>query len=82
MKSIDTLGILIDDGYRLAIYCEDQNCRHWVWADLPALAERLGRDHGCLHDDFTPKLRCTKCGGRRFGIRLHPPHRPGTLRPR
>lgn len=81
MKTIDTLGVLIDDGYGLAIYCENQDCRHWVWADLPALAARLGRDHSTMHDDLTPKLRCSKCGGKRISLRLHPPSNPVTISP-
>lgn len=72
-QTVDTIGALIDDDYRLALHCED--CRHHAWADLPALADRLGRDHGCMHDDLAPKLRCSKCGGRKIGLRLHAPHR-------
>lgn len=75
MAAINTIGALIDGGYQLAIHCDSLDCRHSAWADLPVLAERLGRDHGTMHDDLVPKLRCSKCGGRRAGIRLHAPHR-------
>jgi hypothetical protein len=80
--TIRTIGDLIDGRYRLAIYCEDQDCRHWAWADLQALAARLGRDHGSMRDDLVPKLRCSACRGKRrkgVSIRLHPDPTPHHL---
>lgn len=61
----DTLGAMIDSGHRIAVYC-----------DRPGLAERLGRDHGAMHDDLAPKLRCSKCGSKAVSIRVHPPTTP------
>jgi hypothetical protein len=76
--NIDSLGKLIDKGYNVALYCEAPRdpCGFIKWVDLPKLAEHLGRDHGCLHDDLVPHLWCTKCGGKAVAIRLHPPTLP------
>lgn len=77
MKTIGTLGDLIDTGHRLYIYCEaihdGLRCGHYVLADLDALAARVGRAHSILHDDLVPKLRCSKCGSKDLSLRLHPP---------
>lgn len=77
MKTLDTLGALIDEHYRLHIYCEATHaglpCGHHVLADLDAIAARLGRDHSSMHDDLAPKLRCSKCGAKEVSLRLHPP---------
>lgn len=77
----DTLGKMIDSGHRIAVYCERPShdpvkCNHSAWLGPPALAERLGRDHGALHDDLVPKLRCSKCQSREVTIRIHPPTTP------
>jgi hypothetical protein len=37
---------------------------------LPALAEKLGADHGALHADLVPKLRCVECRGKNIGVIL------------
>jgi hypothetical protein len=34
---------------------------------LVKLRERLGPDHSTLHDDLAPKLKCSKCGGKKIG---------------
>lgn len=77
MKTLDTIGALIDEHHRLHIYCEASydglRCGHHAWADLEALAARFGRDHSSLHDDLVPKLRCSKCGSKKLSLRLHPP---------
>lgn len=74
--SLDTIGKLIDGNDRLALHCEAPDCHHFAWADLPKLADRLGRDHGSMAADLAGKFRCAKCGSRRVGIRMHPPDRP------
>ena len=75
-SSYTTIGALIDGDYQLAAYCDDQDCRHWTWLDLEALAEKLGRDQSTLHWDLTPKLRCSKCGGKKITLSLSPPTQP------
>lgn len=74
---LDTIGRLIQFNQRIALYCENYreglSCGFVKWLDLEKLAERLGRDHGVLHDDLVPHLFCPKCGGRRVSLRLHPP---------
>ena len=75
-KFIDTLGVLIDDDYQVALYCENPRdgltCGFVKWLDLEKLAAKLGRDHGSMHDDLVPHLFCTKCGGKKVSLRLHP----------
>lgn len=71
--TLDTIGELIDGGYKLGAFCNNPDCEHHVDLNLPALAERLGRDHGCMHSDLVPKLRCSQCGGKNISIQLRPP---------
>lgn len=75
-KFINTLGALIDDDYQVALYCENPHegltCGFVKWLDLEKLAGKLGRDHGSMHDDLVPHLFCTKCGGKKVSMRLHP----------
>jgi hypothetical protein len=40
------------------------------------LRERLGPDHSIMHDDLAPKLKCSKCGGKKVGLILSPPTGP------
>lgn len=56
------------------------HCRRTARLDLGALKERLGPDHGAMHDDLVPKLRCSECGGRNVGLVVIPCYdlgRPG-----
>jgi hypothetical protein len=57
---IDHIRALIDHHYQLRVNCR---CHHNRILDLQALGERLGFDHSTMHDDLTPKLKCSKCGG-------------------
>jgi hypothetical protein len=41
-----------------------------VKLDLEALADRLGTDHGSLHDQLVPKLKCSKCGSKNIALIL------------
>jgi hypothetical protein len=75
---IDTIGDLIDEGHELMVYCYNTSCRHGASVDLEALTAKLGRDHGSMHADLAHKFRCSKCGGRNVGFKLHPP--TGTAR--
>jgi hypothetical protein len=65
----NTLGKHIDRGERIAAYCYAEGCHHSAWLDLPAIAEKLGRDHSVMHRKLP--LRCTKCGSRNVSLRLH-----------
>lgn len=51
-------------------------CWHHRELDLPALAARLGADHGALHADLVPKLRCAECGSNRIALTVLPPQVP------
>lgn len=76
LYSVNTVGKLIDNGYKVALYCENPRdgltCGFVKWLDLEKLAAKLGRDHGCLAADITPHLWCTKCGGKKVSLRMHP----------
>lgn len=69
---VETIGDMIDGGYGLAACCEGRGCNHRADLDLEALARRLGRDHGCMHNDLAPYLRCTVCDSRKVGLRMSP----------
>lgn len=65
--SLTTIGALIDNAHNLRAYCN--SCRHCVKLDLEALAARLGRDHGSMHVDLVPKLKC-ECGSKDIALIL------------
>jgi hypothetical protein len=68
---LDHIRALIDHHYQLRASC--YGCRHNMVLDLQALGERLGFDHSTMHDDLTPKLKCSKCGGtgrKKLGLTL------------
>ncbi|MGE0653264.1 MAG: hypothetical protein AB7P12_16195 [Alphaproteobacteria bacterium] len=75
--SLRTLGDLIENRHRLYICCEaspgGRRCNHDALVYLEQLAVRLGRDHGCLHDDLVGKFRCARCGSKAISLRIHPP---------
>ncbi len=64
-----TLGGCIASGHRITAYCN--SCRHSVQLDLEALAAKLGPDHGALHNDLVPRLKCSRCGSRSIGLIVH-----------
>jgi hypothetical protein len=68
--SLTTIGGLIDNGYVLRASCNAPKCRHCARLDLEALATKLGRDHGSLHKDLVPKLKCSKCGSKSIALIL------------
>ena len=92
--SYTTVGPLIDDGYRIAVYCHERSCGHHGEIDLVALEERYGPDCPTMYRDLKPWLTCTRCGARNASVRLHPPtgtkeeiearrwQRPGTKKAR
>jgi hypothetical protein len=67
-----TLQEAIDEGLRIDAWCHARGCHHHSEIDLVALAARLGPEHGSMHDDLVPKLRCTKCGGKAVGLIVSP----------
>ncbi len=68
-----TIQSMIDEGYKLHAYCHNPRCQHNQKLDLEKLKERLGPDHGTMHDDLVPKMRCSKCGGKKVGLIVSPP---------
>lgn len=69
---VDTIGKLIELNHSLTAHCFDPKCQHSGKLDLMELAWKLGPYHGCGADALEPKLRCTKCGGKRVGIQVDP----------
>lgn len=73
-SSNGTLGECIALGYGIRSTC--LACWHHRELALPALAERLGWDHGALHEDLVPRLRCAACGSKRIVLTALPPDAP------
>jgi hypothetical protein len=69
-----TVAGMIEHGYALRANCHDSRCHHSQQLDLETLEERLGPDHSTMHDALTPKLRCSKYGGRKVGLTVFPPY--------
>ena len=68
-----TLADRIRNGDMVRAYCHNIPARgHSSELDLVKLAEKLGPDHGAMHDDLVRKLKCAKCGGRRIGLIVTP----------
>lgn len=65
-----TLGECIASGTGIRATCVA--CRNHRELDVPELAARLGPDHGALHQDLAPKLRCAKCGSKRIALTMLP----------
>lgn len=63
-----TIQDQIDNGATVRVYCHNQRCRHSAVLDLLKLRDKLGPDHGAMHDDLAWKLRCSKCGGKKVGL--------------
>lgn len=77
--TLDTLGALIDHDHGLGVHCLNPECRRYVELDLPALAAKLGRGHGCLRRDLAHLMKCTACGEKRVQFTLLSPT-PGRAR--
>lgn len=67
-----TVQSLIDGGMKLHAYCHEPTCRHNQTLDLLKLRDKLGPDAEAMADDLLPKLRCSKCGGRKIGLIYSP----------
>ena len=60
---IDTISKVRDAGSTLYVHCFTYQCPNSALKaiDLDALVERLGADHGCLHDDLIRHFYCSHC---------------------
>lgn len=74
-----TIQAFIDSGDRLIPWCHRSACNHHAPLDMIALRDKLGPDHGSLHDDIVPKLRCARCGGKKIGLTRMPKGNNGRL---
>jgi hypothetical protein len=66
-----TIQNRIDEGERISVWCHNSRCHHGSKLDLMKLRDKLGPDHGAMHDDLVPKLRCSVCGSKNVGIIIH-----------
>lgn len=74
---MSTIQNRIDRKERVFAHCQGgNNCFHTQELDLEALKAKLGPDHGAMHDDLVPKLRCGKCGSKRVFITINPDTSP------
>lgn len=67
-----TVQSLIDKRMAVTAYCHAVKCNHHQVLDLEKLRDKLGPDAPAMADDLTPKLRCTKCGGKAVGLSYSP----------
>lgn len=68
MSTTTTIQEFIDSGDKLRVYCHASHCNHHAELDMLMLRDKLGPDHGAMHDDLVPLLRCSKCGGKKVGL--------------
>lgn len=68
--SNETIQGAIDLGETIRADCNE--CRHHAVLDLLALRDRLGPEHGALHRDLVPLLRCSACGGKNISLTMLP----------
>lgn len=66
-----TIQDVLDSGDTIRVWCHHPPCGHHGTLDFVALREKLGPDHGAMHDDLVPKLKCSRCGGKKVGITVH-----------
>jgi len=59
----ETIQHFIESGDRFELSCH--SCHHHAGLDMLKLRDRLGPDHGCLHDDIIRYFKCSKCGEKR-----------------
>lgn len=57
-------------------FCRHAPCNHSQPLELAKLRDRYGPDTPAMADDITPKLKCTKCGGRKVGLIYKPDSTP------
>ena len=66
-----TIQDRIDNGEWVSVWCHRPTCAHHADLDLLHLRDKLGPDHGAMHADLVPKLRCSVCGSKNVGIIIH-----------
>lgn len=67
-----TIQDVIDSGDTIEAWCHRPSCRHHQALDFLKLRDKLGPDHGAMHDDLVPKLKCSKCGCKQVGLIVQP----------
>ena len=67
-----TLQSLIDGKMRITAYCQRSECNHHQALDLEKLRDKFGPEMPAMAFDLQPKLRCSKCGGKRIGVTYTP----------
>ena len=50
----------------MTAYCS--SCNHHSRLDLEKLRDRYGPDAPAMSDDIVPRLKCSKCGGKKLGL--------------
>ncbi|KQU97009.1 hypothetical protein ASD00_19475 [Ensifer sp. Root31] len=65
---IDTLGKLLDDGYRFNLWCLD--CQRGGISGIEPFAKKLGRDHPIY---VRGHVKCSKCGRKNVEVRVQAP---------
>lgn len=69
---MSTIQECIDRGERIFAHCNEPTCYSpGRELDLHALKAKLGPDHGTMHWDLVPLLRCSVCGSKNVGIIIH-----------
>ena len=63
-----TLKSLIDARMAVQAYCHDPKCHHNQKLNLELLMDHFGPDFPAMAADLEPKLRCSKCGGKKVGL--------------
>lgn len=67
-----TIQQFLDSGDTYSIWCHNPRCGHHAKLDMEKLRDRLGPDHGSLHDDIIHMFRCSKCQGKELGLQRQP----------
>ncbi|MHA6687728.1 hypothetical protein [Mesorhizobium sp. A556] len=67
-----TLKSLIDAGVAVQAYCHASSCHHNQKLNLELLMDHFGPDFPAMATDLEPKLRCSKCGGKKIGLIFTP----------
>lgn len=69
--TVSTIGDLIDIDSALYVVCDTHGCNKIKPVDLEKLADRYGRQLGCLHNDLVRlPWRCQECHGRKVTFRI------------
>lgn len=58
---IKTLADVLAANESLWVNCSHPLCSHSHQLDVRALADRLGENHGAMHNDLVRLFRCARC---------------------